>query len=86
MADMYTKATATLIRNSLKKNFQLLFTLLINNDLSFPVPCNSEVHNTNQCFFKVWLSSELFITYLLSSYFVCNVLYLAAKDPVFASL
>ena len=36
--------------------------------------------------FKVLLSSELFITYLLGSYFVCNVLYLAVKDPVFASL
>lgn len=44
-----------------------MFTLVFNNNLSFPVPCNSELHNTNQCFFKVLLSSELFITYLLSS-------------------
>lgn len=44
-----------------------MFTLVINNNLSFPVPCNSELCNTNQCFFKVLLSSELFITYLLSS-------------------
>jgi hypothetical protein len=62
-----------------KKTVKLLFTLVINNSLSFPVLSNSESRNTNQCFFKVLLQSKLFIIQFFSTP-VWKVLYLAVED------